>query len=1676
MKTLKATIGASALLLNASLYASLQITEICPRPSDLDPNGKEAGWIELTNTGSETINLKDYALIRWNRGKEDKKKNRRILCDRELAPGERTLIYTSEAYPNYWDGEKVAVYDNDVMVFPFKVNPKKFPNVALFRVDAEGKDDVNTGEVDSKNKPVYKKATRVETFIVPVDLPDNQSFGPGDAKKRSTLLDETSNYLYRLGDGEAQTGAGRLTVSTVQLPTDVARAITPTVTADPAVAVVTDYSKTLDKAGVLQANAYDFASMNAGNKGVRMVPSAYPEGAYAVSLWFRSAPTGPDNVNDNTTGRGMPLFECRPSKTTNRTGIIVFLNDDNQITIQPRNAGGTASTILSNTDANYADNQWHHLVLVAGQTAGDALQLYIDGKAEITTEMPFDCTLQTTFPYCFGHAYNSTSWHTFYGQIADIKLFNRSLNATDVAQLREENAAARNVTSQYDGLKAKAAPAAAITYSEATDSYTFTDDTLASNKAYIENANQVVDTLCPNGETLAFWVKPSSFNAAGSEAVVLMDSRYGSNDTEGYLFLYGTDEKKNDGTARAGYQKLYVQRASGLDFIFDVDTPLTINAWTHLALSIDANTCEANLYINGIKAATQTITGYTPCSTEKKTRRFGGTHDQWWRGFRGEMAEINIYSGVLPAREVAKLHNTSARATAKVTEDGEDSSANIYHAVATLPVVSGKTTIALPQYDEGTTLTFSAPDVAGNLTLTWNEEPITLDTPMTLNGETEGSLAWSLTAEDDATTRLSVLITAELADNIDGATRVIMPTMTPGEANVYTDAIAYGPNIGPSNKEVFEDFGYYLPNPMATPGEAFTVVLDVHPIANDDQNAITKVELMYRTGFGEPKYVETTYKEDVFQRTVEEEDENGETIEVNKLFPGYVGVIPAEAIPANGQLIQFGARITDGAGREWISPSRNNPDDCPLWYGTIVTPTKDQLAQHEKLQTFHLFVEDRYLPNGSGPSMDKDYDAVAGAHPLGARCGIYDSQTDTYYDNVRIDLRGNTSAGFPKKSHGLRFSKCHPLTCTNMLEGKKGTKLKEIRKTSFTAEYADPTFIRQSLSFHMWRNAGNKVPFHYPVRLQLNGEFYQLAFHSNRFTDELIEDYYGLDPMGYGYKNVGTISTNVGTTAGSVEKKTPDDGDETSATAYAPLKAWAQTFATSQEVAEAELVAEEKGSPLSNDIIAKRKALLDTVYDSFDIPAWINYLAMARITQECDDIWANISLYWDKNGNDVWMPLAYDHNLSFGQFYHNDDSGWNREGLRPIDDKFKSHPFYSGWKIRAHRVDGSIVGNGNYAVEALWQNPDIRQMYLRRLRTLMDEHLKAPGTSQADTPFWDYVKLFKEVTAADAALDRAKWGDAYTGTVIYVWNHKLGWDEAFNDLWDKYIEPRRTHLYETHSLNNTTWETGYATGKNAGIPNAHPATFAPIVMEKIEGGIRLTNPNTDSIDLSGWTVEGLMNVETLPEDAEDVVTLPPGTVLLGGKSLVLAYDRKAYVAANEPEFVIGLAVYGDDKTWIPASNPEATTITLKRADGELATDNVIPAEVTEWLATAIEKGTFSVSDLAKVTAAADYTMAYVLNTKPVENLAAETELIISAFSVDANGDITLTASIKMGDTVKEGVINGQIQLLAKETLSDEWTETTSKGNTFTDGKMPLKPQGNASPKFFKARLKTPFEN
>lgn len=156
-----------------SVEAELRIAEICPRPLEADPNGRESGWIELWNDSEVAVDLADYRLVRFNRGKEDKKKSRLQLQSKELVPGERFVVWASESYSNFsdiggsgaveWLKEPVGeLAGEELMVFPVKINPKKYPVVRLYKGEAE----------------------LLETFVVPVDLADGKSFGPGDEEVR----------------------------------------------------------------------------------------------------------------------------------------------------------------------------------------------------------------------------------------------------------------------------------------------------------------------------------------------------------------------------------------------------------------------------------------------------------------------------------------------------------------------------------------------------------------------------------------------------------------------------------------------------------------------------------------------------------------------------------------------------------------------------------------------------------------------------------------------------------------------------------------------------------------------------------------------------------------------------------------------------------------------------------------------------------------------------------------------------------------------------------------------------------------------------------------------------------------------------------------------------------------------------------------------------------------------------------------------------------------------------------------------------------------------------------------------------------------------------------------------------------------------------------------------------
>ena len=759
------------------------------------------------------------------------------------------------------------------------------------------------------------------------------------------------------------------------------------------------------------------------------------------------------------------------------------------------------------------------------------------------------------------------------------------------------------------------------------------------------------------------------------------------------------------------------------------------------------------------------------------------------------------------------------------------------------------------------------------------------------------------------------IVVGEASDD-EATQRWMTDCPTRGTANTTTGLVALGPNVGPlyekkgqKKTDIVSEFD--VPVAPAQTNADYAITLAVNPVMNPDgtfkpraKDVITRIRLVYRTDLDDA----TLATNEVEMASVSTDANWGNR---------YTTVIPKEALPEAGHLIQWKTILTDAAGNEWTSPSFNNPDDGYEWYGTIV---ESEELTSKSLPTWHMFVD-----NASKAQMDIDADKQnLNVVPHNARVAIYDSSTSNYYDYVRIDLRGNTSAKFKKKSHGLRFAKAHPLT---MWDPVAGETREEVRKSSLIGEPADPSRMRQMMAFWLWNKMGNKVPFDFPVRCNLNGAFYQLGFHSERFTDELIEDFHNLDKYGYGYKNVGTLASDSGTTAGSIEKKTPDDGNESDVS-----------------VLENELRRPLKDRGIdtlnaSNNV--ELPAVTKFVVEKFDLPAWLNYLASARITQEMDDVWANISIYYDNaamkegvRGTGTWMPLGYDFNLTFGQWYINDVQGATRDGTYMSNqDWFKSHPLYGGKVIRCYKQETmtTMCNEGNRGIEAVWQSPKFRRLYLRRLRTLMDQELGAPKADETlentTVPVMVRMKEIADLMRADANEDTKTYPwDSSIGN-IDIWGSDLfpkTMDAGIAEIWTKYIVPRREHLYVTHSITNTAKEVGYGTQFNAGIPLAQSSVLSlrdkiTTVYDAAKGAVVIRNANAETVDLSGWTLEGPV-----------AMTLPAGTVLDEGTDaapgeVTVVVDRRAYVAALG-DAIVDQVIVGN------ASVGKSETITLTAAD------------------------------------------------------------------------------------------------------------------------------------------------
>jgi hypothetical protein len=573
----------------------------------------------------------------------------------------------------------------------------------------------------------------------------------------------------------------------------------------------------------------------------------------------------------------------------------------------------------------------------------------------------------------------------------------------------------------------------------------------------------------------------------------------------------------------------------------------------------------------------------------------------------------------------------------------------------------------------------------------------------------------------------------------------------------------------------------------------------------------------------------------------------------------YAATIPASA-STNGQMIRYYISATDVNSRPSRWPTFLTATNHAEYLGTVVNP----YYVTSTIPVIHLFALPTVLQPGPNTSAI-GADSQTGSNGVAV---FYDGE---FYDRVHVSLRGNTTAGYPKKSHRFEFNREHPFRHPGVGFGWPEQEGPRIRRTSFVADYPDPTYMRQGMAFWLCEQIGSPGSFYYPVRLQLNGQFYQLANHNDVQTEELL-DRLGYDPNGALYNAAGTVQPSQFSTGGFEKKSREWEGN-------------ADYLQLANAVAETLSVATRRTN----------------IFDMLDLPNVINYLVAARFVQENDDVWANMSLYHDNDGDNLWRIIGFDMNLSWGAFYF--DNAANDGGIQATNDNHKSFPLYG-----SSQALSLTSGNYNRIYDVIFDVPQTLEMFQRRMQTMLDTYVLPPGSPTNASPIEQKLIAWRDLIMAEGATDRAKWqwpaiggqNNLPPGTNVFF---------GVKDLLEKFFYLRRNHFYGKHSVANTSLPIGTGKAQNAGFPLSQPANayvsitgvdYNPSSGNQDHEFIALTNPAPFAIDISGWKLEGAIDF-----------TFAPGTVIPSTSAFYVSPNVRAFRSrtvsprGGEGRFVLG---------------------------------------------------------------------------------------------------------------------------------------------------------------------------
>jgi len=381
------------------------------------------------------------------------------------------------------------------------------------------------------------------------------------------------------------------------------------------------------------------------------------------------------------------------------------------------------------------------------------------------------------------------------------------------------------------------------------------------------------------------------------------------------------------------------------------------------------------------------------------------------------------------------------------------------------------------------------------------------------------------------------------------------------------------------------------------------------------------------------------------------------------------------------------------------------------------------------------------------------------------------------------------------------------------------------------ADWSDRSHGRAILSWDAFKRAGFEDHTMFTVRTQRNGAF-QGIYNLQETYDGTWREREGYDDNQFFEAETSAFSTrpvNV-----QFSKKAPDETD------FAPMAAFV------------------------NGVRLTGTAQRDHLLGNADLPQMINYAAVTAILEHHDSSSKNFYMSQDPvTGRWSILPWDLDHTLGNGCCNVN-----------------------SSFVTPAEPAD-----NTSALMRAILAQPQWRDMYFRRLRTLVND-LLATGRMEA---LYD-ARLGPAQSVA--TLDYSAW--PYPGNPVSYATFR---QRLFND-----IAARRTVF-----------------ANDARVPGNQPAAPDMLISEiqhsPASGNtaefIELYNPGSAAIDLSGWKIAGGIDL-----------TVQPGTVILPRATMTFASNDPGFRAAYSPTVFVGDRYTGD----LAASE----ALTLTRPDGSVA--------------------------------------------------------------------------------------------------------------------------------------------